>query len=69
MISFAATVIVDLIRQTYFYGIQQMGMKDTSLIDKIDPTFSTLTTMAIQYCLFAWNTDKFRIPPVAGPGA
>jgi len=59
---------VDLIHRTYFYGIRQMGMKDRSLIDKINPTFIALTATAIHHCLSAWKTGKFRVPPERDPG-
>jgi hypothetical protein len=59
---------VDLIHRTYFYGIRQMGMKDRSLIDKINPTFIALTATAIHHCLSAWKTGEFRVPPEFGPG-
>jgi len=59
---------VDLIHRTYFYGIRQMGMKDRSLIDKINPTFVALTATAIHHCLSAWKTGEFRVPPECGPG-
>jgi hypothetical protein len=45
-----------------------MGMKDRSLIDKINPTFSVLTAPAIHHCLSAWNTGEFRVPAEFGPG-
>jgi len=44
---------VDLIRGTYFYGIQQMGIKDGLLIDKINRTFIALTVTAIHHYLSA----------------
>lgn len=59
---------MDLIHRTYFYGIRQMGMKDRSLIDKINPTFIALTATAIHHCLSAWKTGEFRVPPEFGPG-
>jgi len=59
---------VDLIHRTYFYGIRQMGMKDRSLIDKINSTFIALTATAIHHCLSAWKTGGFRVPPEFGPG-
>jgi len=65
---FAAIEIVDHIHQTYFYGIQHMGMRDTSSIDTINPTFTTLTAKAVHHCLSAWKTGKFRVPPEFGPG-
>jgi len=43
-------------------------MKDRSLIDKINLTFSDLTVMAIQYCLSAWKTDEYRVLPDFAPG-
>jgi len=58
---------VDLIHRTYFYGIRQMGMKDRSLIDKINPTFIALTATAIHHCLSAWKTGEFSVPPEFGP--
>jgi len=59
---------VDLIHRTYFYGIQQMGMKDKSLIDKLNPTFIALTTTAIHPCLSAWKRVEFRVPQEFGLG-
>jgi len=60
--------MVDLIHHTYFYGIWQMGMKDRSLIDKINPTFIALTATAIHHFLSAWKTGKFGVLPEFGPG-
>jgi len=45
-----------------------MGMNDTSLIDKINPTLIAHTTTAIYHCLSAWKTGEFRVPPEFGPG-
>jgi len=45
-----------------------MGIKDISLIDKINLTFIALTAMAILYFLSAWKTGKFRVPPEFSPG-
>jgi len=45
-----------------------MGMKDRSLIDKINLKFITLTATAIHHCLSAWKTREFRVPPEFGPG-
>jgi hypothetical protein len=45
-----------------------MGMKDRSLIDKINPTFIALTTTAIHHFLSAWKTGEFRVSPEFGPG-
>jgi hypothetical protein len=45
-----------------------MGMKDTSLIDKINPTFMALTATDIHHSLLAWKTGEFRILPELGPG-
>jgi len=59
---------VDLIHRTYFYGIQQMGMKVRSLIDKVNLTFIALTAMAIHHCLSARKTGVFTVPPEFGPG-
>jgi len=59
---------VDLIHWTYFYGIRQLGMKDRSLIDKINLTFIALTATAIHHCLSARKTGEFRVPPEFGPG-
>jgi len=58
---------VDRIHDIYFYGIRQMGMKDSSLIDKINLTFIALTMTAIHNCLSAWKTGEFGIPPEFGP--
>jgi len=43
-------------------------MKDSSLIDKINPTFITLTATAIHHCLSARKIGEFRVPPEFGPG-
>jgi len=59
---------VDLIHRTYIYGIRQMGMKYTSLIDTINLTFIALTVPAIHHCLSACKTGEFRVPPEIGPG-
>jgi hypothetical protein len=59
---------VDLIHWTYFYGIRQVGMKERSLIDKINPTFIALTATAIHECVSTWKTGEFRVPPEFGPG-
>jgi hypothetical protein len=64
---FAATAVVGGIHQTYFYGIQHLGMKDRSLIDKIKPIFIAPTVTAIHHRLSAWKTDDFSIPPECGP--
>jgi hypothetical protein len=45
-----------------------MGMKDRSLIDKMNPTFIALTATDIHHCLSAWNTGEFRVQPECGPG-
>jgi len=45
-----------------------MGMKDRSLIHKINPTFIALTATPIHHCLSAWKTGEFRVPPEFGPG-
>ena len=45
-----------------------MGMKDTTLIDKIKLTFIALTTTPIHHCLSAWKTGNFRVPPEFGQG-
>jgi hypothetical protein len=39
-----------------------MGMKDRSLIDKINPIFIALTAMAIHNYVLAWKPSKFRVP-------
>jgi len=44
-----------------------MGMKDRSLIDKINPTFIAVTATAIHHCLSAWKSGKFSVPPEFGP--
>jgi len=59
---------VDLIHRIYFYGIRQMGMKDRSFIDKINPTFIALTATPIHHCLSAWKTGEFRVLPEFGTG-
>ena len=43
-------------------------MKDTSLIDEINPTFIVLTATVIHHRLSTWNTGEFRVPPEFGPG-
>jgi hypothetical protein len=45
-----------------------MGMKDRSLIDKINPTFIALTARAIHHCLLALKTGEFRVPLEFGSG-
>jgi len=45
-----------------------MGMKDRSLIDKINLTLIAHTAMAIHYCLTAWTTGEIRVVPEFGPG-
>jgi hypothetical protein len=60
---FARTEIVNRIHQAYFCGIRQMGIKDTSFIDKINPTFITLTTTAIHHCQLAMKSGKSTVPP------
>jgi len=45
-----------------------MGMKDRSLIDKINLTFIALTATAIHPCLSAWKIGQFRLPPEFGSG-
>ena len=44
-----------------------MGMKDRSLIDKINLTFIAPTATAIHHCLSAWKTGEFRFLPEFGP--
>jgi len=45
-----------------------MERKDSSLIDKINPIFITLTATAIHHCLLALKTGNFEILPDLGPG-
>jgi len=45
-----------------------MGMKDRSLIDKINLTFIALTATAIHHCLLVWKTGEYRLPPEFGSG-
>jgi hypothetical protein len=45
-----------------------MGMKDRSLINKINQTFITLTTTAIHHCRSVCKTDEFRVQPGFGTG-
>jgi len=45
-----------------------MGMKDTSLIDELNPTFIALTATTIHCCLLAWKIGKFWVPPEFGLG-
>jgi hypothetical protein len=45
-----------------------MGMKDRSLIDKINPTLIALTATTIHHCLSAWKTGEFRVLSEFGPG-
>jgi len=65
---FAATEIVDRIHCICFYGIRQMGMKDRSLMDKINPTFIALTATAINHCVSAWKAGEFRVLLEFGSG-
>jgi len=44
-----------------------MKMKYRSLIDKINPIFFALTTMAIQYWLSAWKRGELRVQLDIGP--
>jgi len=59
---------MDLSHLTYCYCIQQMGMKDRSLIEEINLTFIALTMMAIHHCLSGSKAGEFRVPPQIGPG-
>jgi len=43
-------------------------MQDRSLIDKINPTFISLTATAIHHCLSTCKAGEFRVPPEFGPG-
>jgi hypothetical protein len=61
------TEIVDLIYQTYFYGIQPMGMKDSSLTNKINATFIACIVTPIHHCLSALKTGESWVPPEFGP--
>jgi len=45
-----------------------MGMKDRSLIDKINPIFIALTAMVINNYVLAWKTGEFRVPAEFSPG-
>ena len=45
-----------------------MGMKDRSLIDKINLTFIGLTMTAIDYGLSAWKTGECTVLSEFGPG-
>jgi len=45
-----------------------MGMKDRSLIHRINPTLIALTATAIHHYLSAWKTGKFRVPPELDQG-
>jgi len=45
-----------------------MGMKDISLIDKMNVTFIALTVTAFHHFLSAWITGEIRVPPELGPG-
>ena len=54
---------MDLIHLTYFCGIQQMEMKDRSLIDEINLTFVAFSAMAIHHSLLAWKTGQFQVSP------
>jgi len=58
---------VDLIDWTYFYRIRQIGIKDRSLIDKINLTLIALTASAMQHCLLAWKLGEFTVRPEFGP--
>ncbi|KAF8247434.1 hypothetical protein K440DRAFT_643723 [Wilcoxina mikolae CBS 423.85] len=44
---FVATEIVDLLYETYFAGVRQLGMKDRRMIDMINSTFIVLAATAI----------------------
>jgi len=68
MFSFPVTEIVNHIHQTYFNGIQQMGIENRSLSDNINSTLSAVTALAIQHCLSAWKTGQFMVLPGFGPG-
>jgi len=43
-------------------------MRDTSLIDTINPGCIALTAIAIHHCLSAWETGMLTDPPEFGPG-
>jgi len=60
---------VDHIHRSDFYGMRLMGMEDTSMIDKINPTFIDLTAMAIHHCQSACETGEFRVQPQCGRGS
>jgi hypothetical protein len=45
-----------------------MEVKDTSLIEEVNPTLLVLTVMAIQHCLLAGKILEYSIPPEMGPG-
>jgi hypothetical protein len=60
--------VVNLIHWTYLYGIHQMGMKDVSLTDKINPTFIALAEMAMHHGLLARKTAEFSVPRECGTG-
>jgi hypothetical protein len=45
-----------------------MGIKDRSLIDKINLTFIAFTPTAIHQFLSPWKPGMFRVPPAFGPG-
>jgi hypothetical protein len=45
-----------------------MEIKDSSLIDKINPSFIALTIMVIHNFVSAQKTGKSTIPPESGPG-
>jgi hypothetical protein len=59
---------MDLRHWTNCYGIQQMGMKDSSLIEEINLKFIAHTTMAIHQCLSDRTAGEYRVPPEFGPG-
>jgi len=61
-LQFVATEIVEHFHLTYFYGIQQIAMKDRLLIDTINPIFIAVTAMAIHHGLSAWTTSELRVP-------
>jgi len=65
---FAATWIVDLVHWTNFHGIREMGTKDRSSIEKMNPSYIALTVTAIHHCLLAWKTGKIMVQPEFGLG-
>ena len=61
------TDIVDLVDLTLIYGIQQMEMRDKSLIHKMNSLFIAFMPTGNHLDLSAWKTGDFTVPPEFGP--